>query len=75
MSMIPALSVATFGGAASALASFHPGTYGGSASGERVLFTTDTHTAHSFDWGGRPLFANAAIEHLHHYTADLKSPK
>jgi hypothetical protein len=105
-------------GAASALASFHPGTYSGSASGERVLFTTDTHHAHNFDWGGRALFDNAAIEHhdgvwrfhthttrwqvhghwvhassvqgsicaldstghcatehLHHYTADLKTAK
>ncbi len=49
--------------AASALASFHPGTYSGSASGELVFFTTDTHTAHGFDWGGRRLFDNAAIEH------------
>jgi hypothetical protein len=48
---------------ATAAASFHVGTYSGSASGERVLFTTDTHHAHGFNWGGRPLFDNAAIEH------------
>jgi hypothetical protein len=50
-------------GAATAAASFHAGTYGGEASGERVLFTTDSHHAHNFSWGGRPLFDNAAIEH------------
>jgi hypothetical protein len=104
--------------AATAVASFHVGTYSGQASGERVLFWTDTHTAHSFGWGDRNLFDNAAIEHvdgvwrfhthstrwqvhghwegnatvhgsicaldsngtcptehLHHYTAQLKSPK
>jgi hypothetical protein len=105
-------------GAATAGASFHAGTYGGEASGERVIFWTDTRTAHSFSWGGRNLFDNAAIEqhdgvwrfhahstrwqvhghwngssevqgsicaldstgqcpseHLHHYTAHLKSIK
>jgi hypothetical protein len=49
--------------AATAVASFHAGTYGGEASGERVLFTTDTRTAHGFTWGDRSLFDNAAIEH------------
>ena len=50
--------------AASALASFQAGTYGGHASdGGRVIFTTDTHHAHGFDWEGRQLFDNAAIEH------------
>jgi hypothetical protein len=113
------VAVALFGLAATmALASFHVGTYSGEASGERVLFWTDTHTAHSFSWGERHLFDNAPIEHhegvwrfhthsarwqvhghwvgavsvegsicaldsngscpaehLHHYTAQLKSPK
>jgi hypothetical protein len=50
--------------AASALASFHVGTYSGEASGERVLFWTDTHTAHSFGWGDRHLFDNAGVEHV-----------
>jgi len=50
-------------GAATAVASFHAGTYGGDLNGERVIFTTDSHTAHSFSWGGRSLFSNAAIEH------------
>ncbi len=49
--------------AAAAMASFHVGTYSGEASGERVLFTTDTHTAHGFTWGARSLFSNTAIEH------------
>jgi hypothetical protein len=113
------IAVALFGLAATtASASFHVGTYSGEASGERVLFWTDTHTAHSFGWGDRQLFDNAGIEHhdgvwrfhthstrwqvhghwagaatvqgsicaldstgscpaehLHHYTAQLKSPK
>ena len=51
-------------GAATAAASFHAGTYSGDLSGERVLFTTDTHHAHSFTWGSRHLFDNAAIEHV-----------
>ena len=50
--------------AAAAMASFHAGTYSGEASGERVLFTTDTHRAHNFGWGSRQLFDNAAIEHV-----------
>jgi hypothetical protein len=50
-------------GAATAAASFHAGTYSGEASGERVLFTTDSHHAHNFGWGARQLFDNAAIEH------------
>jgi hypothetical protein len=109
---------ALFLGAASALASFHVGTYGGDLNGERVIFTTDTRHAQGFSWGGRPLFDSAAIEnhdgvwrfhthstrwqvhghwihsasvqgsicalssdgtcpaeHLHHYTANLKTPK
>ena len=49
-------------GATAALASFHAGTYSGEASGERVLFTTDTRHAHGFTWGTRHLFDNAAIE-------------
>jgi hypothetical protein len=49
--------------AAIASASFHAGTYGGELSGERLIFTTDTHHAHGFSWGGRTLFDNAAIEH------------
>jgi hypothetical protein len=104
--------------AATAMASFHVGTYSGEASGERVLFTTDTHHAHGFTWGDRHLFDNAATEqhdgvwrfhthttrwrvhghwvdgnsvagsicalnsdgtcpaeHLHHYTAELKTAK
>ena len=113
------IAIAAIGlGAATAEASFHVGTYGGELSGERIIFTTDTHHAHGFDWGGRQLFDNAAIEnhdgvwrfhthstrwqvhghwegnstvkgsicaldssgscpseHLHHYTANLKSPK
>jgi hypothetical protein len=48
--------------ATTAVASFHAGTYGGEVSGEKVLFTTDSHHAHSFTWGGRQLFDNAAIE-------------
>jgi hypothetical protein len=48
---------------AAAVASFHAGTYGGELAGERVIFTTDSHHAHNFNWGGRPLFDNAAIEH------------
>src|SRR4051812_49175144 len=56
--------VALFGlGAATAAASFHAGTYGGDLNGERVIFTTDSRTAHNFSWGGRNLFDNAAIEH------------
>jgi hypothetical protein len=51
-------------GAAAASASFHVGTYSGEASGERVLFSTDTHHAHSFSWGTRDLFDNTAIEHI-----------
>jgi hypothetical protein len=51
-------------GAETAAASFHAGTYGGDLNGERVIFTTDTHHAHGFSWGGRPLFDNAAIEHV-----------
>lgn len=50
-------------GAATAVASFRVGTYGGDLNGERVIFTTDTHHAQSFNWGGRPLFDSAAIEH------------
>jgi hypothetical protein len=51
-------------GVAAAVASFHVGTYGGHASdGGRVIFTTDTHTAHGFSWDGRHLFDNAQIEH------------
>jgi hypothetical protein len=49
--------------AATASASFHAGTYGGELSGERVIFTADSRTAHNFSWGGRQLFDNAAIEH------------
>jgi hypothetical protein len=49
-------------GAATAAASFHVGTYGGDLNGERVIFTTDSRTAHNFSWGGRQLFDNAAIE-------------
>jgi hypothetical protein len=57
------IALAAFGiGAASALASFHAGTYGGELSGQRLIFTTDGHHAHNFDWGGRMLFDNAAIE-------------
>ena len=50
-------------GAAAAAASFHAGTYGGELSDERIIFTTDSHHAHNFTWGGRTLFDNAAIEH------------
>jgi hypothetical protein len=50
-------------GAATAAASFHAGTYGGDLNDERVIFTTDSSHAHSFSWGGRQLFDNAAIEH------------
>ncbi|HEX3563060.1 MAG TPA: hypothetical protein VHU24_09510 [Solirubrobacterales bacterium] len=51
-------------GAGIAAAAFHVGTYGGYASdGGRVIFTTDTHTAHNFSWEGRHLFDNAQIEH------------
>lgn len=50
--------------AATAAASFHAGTYSGEASGEPVLFTTDTHHAHNFGWDSRQLFDNAAIEHI-----------
>jgi hypothetical protein len=49
--------------AATASASFHAGTYGGELSGERVIFTADSRTAHNFSWGGRQLFDNAPIEH------------
>jgi hypothetical protein len=49
--------------ATTAVASFHAGTYGGDLAGERVIFTTDSHHAHNFSWGGRHLFDNAAIEH------------
>jgi hypothetical protein len=52
----------TLAGASAAVA-FHVGTYGGSASdGGRVIFTTDTRTAHNFSWEGRHLFDNAQIE-------------
>jgi hypothetical protein len=50
--------------AGTAAASFHAGTYGGDLNGERVIFTTDSSHAHSFNWGGRTLFDNAAIEHV-----------
>jgi hypothetical protein len=50
-------------GAASASA-FSVGTYDGTAGGERVLFTADTHHAHNFDWGSRHLFDDAVIEKL-----------
>ena len=50
-------------GATAAPASFHAGTYSGEVSGEKVLFTTDSHHAHGFTWGSRHLFDNAAIEH------------
>ena len=59
LTVIAVLGVA----AASALGSFHAGTYSGEVSGERVLFTTDSHHAHNFGWGSRRLFDNAAIEH------------
>ena len=49
-------------GAAIAVASFHAGTYSGELAGERILFTTDSHHAHNFNWGARSLFDNAAIE-------------
>ena len=56
-------------GAAAAWASPEANTYSGTASGGgRVLFWTDTHTAHSFDLQGRPLFTNAQLEH--HVAAD-----
>jgi hypothetical protein len=113
-----ALGAATAAAQASHEPLFIPGTYSGSGSGERVLFTTDTHHAHNFSWGDRHLFDNAAIEkhdgvwrfhthttrwqvhghwvesnqvqgsicaldsnghcaseHLHHYTAALKTDK
>jgi hypothetical protein len=52
--------------AAAAYASFTPqtGTYSGTSSADkRVLFTTDTHTAHGFTLDGIHIFDNAAITH------------
>jgi hypothetical protein len=63
--LITLVAIAALGlGVTSALASFHAGTYSGEVSGERVLFTTDTHHAHSFTWGTRTLFDDTAIEHV-----------
>jgi hypothetical protein len=77
-------------GAATAAASFHPGTYSGQASdGGRVLFTTDTQHTTRWQLHGHWIGSSSVsgsicaldsdgtcpTEHLHHYTAELKTAK